>query len=628
MPHDSAAQQVPLLEELATRVEAPSPGPIAPPDPTAPTRAFREASTPGPQAADRATNADPTSHLGEPPVAPSRFPPVPGYTLDEFVGKGGMGFVYRGRHHATGRTVALKLITPRGASDETARARFAREVHALAAIKHPNIVPVYDAGEWHGFPYCTMEYVVGGNLSTHLDRIRADRAGAVALVAKVARAVHRLHAENIIHRDIKPLNILLDEHDEPLVADFGLAKWMDEESDLTISHVPVGTRAYMAPEQTLGRKRGYTTACDVWALGVTLYEVLTGRRPFPDDGSSDLDPVPMTDLVPDLPEALQAVVLKCLAKRPEDRYPTAAALADDLDRWLNREPVLAPAPVPVPTAEPTAEPPATPARRRRRTRAVLVALGLALAVLGTAALVPKRSIEKRIAAGKPVRLTDDKGRPIVEPVDEPEHLLLRDTWDEYQSFSRHGTGITNFIDVPLPEEYRVEAELAVGFNTQHGDTRAGIYAGRRPWPGMPYRFETMATVSIAPRLNGATNLREIRGMHGLYSWGRGDFGYATIFSESSTLWGGENTDTAPRFAQVRLEVRKHATRATIDGVDVKPMPTVMITKLLNCDIDDRQKFQHFPVYRIEESPLGNGIGIFCVNNTCVVRNLTVTRLEQ
>ena len=300
----------------------------------------------------------------------AEFPPIPGYEILRFVARGGMGVVYEAVQLSTGRRVALKLVNPVCAEDAVIRERFAREVRSLAALKHPNIVPVYDAGDWHGFPFLAMEFVRGGTLSHHIDSVRSDLRGAVLLVAKVARAVAAMHAVGILHRDLKPLNILLGGNDEPMVADFGLAR-SDGESDLTGTGEPVGTRQYMAPEQTLGRRTDYSPACDVWALGVTLYEVLSGMRPFSDDGYTDIyarirfeEPPPLASLATGVPAELEAVVLKCLSKRPEDRYASAAALADDLENWLTGAPLLA-QPIPLLAAP---HPATTPKPRRRRVR--------------------------------------------------------------------------------------------------------------------------------------------------------------------------------------------------------------------------------------------------------------------
>ncbi|MBX9625002.1 MAG: serine/threonine protein kinase, partial [Gemmataceae bacterium] len=269
------------------------------------------------------------------------FPAVRGYVLVDELGRGGMGVVYRALDLGTGRTVALKAVYPVGAGAAAVRARFEREVRALARIKHPNIVPVYHAGEGPGFPFFTMEYVPGGTLQKHLDRVRADLGGAVRLVAKVARAVERLHAAGVWHRDLKPLNILLGDGDEPLVADFGLAKFRGDESDMTQSGAVLGTRHYMSPEQTRGQTHSYSPACDIWAVGVILYELLTGRRPF-----AAADPVELYRLIreeapescsatnPGVPPALDAIARRCMAKRPEDRYRTAAEVAAALERWL------------------------------------------------------------------------------------------------------------------------------------------------------------------------------------------------------------------------------------------------------------------------------------------------------
>lgn len=570
-----------------------------------------------------------------------RLPPIPGYEVEELVGSGGMGIVYRARHLATNRLVALKLIGPRGAGDEIARERFVREVHALAKIKHANVVPVFDAGEWHGFPYCTMEFVAGGTLSNHLERFRTDHPSAVRLLAKVARGVQALHDARIIHRDLKPLNILIGPGDEPLVADFGLAKCLGDESDLTLTELPVGTRQYMAPEQTIGRRQDYTPACDVWALGVTLYEVLIGRRPFAHDGQSDVyhairtaDPVPPAELSPDVPTPLQTIVLKCLAKQPEDRYQSATDLSDDLERWLRGDPILATPPLPSAIAEPhpvaeqdpVQQPKPVPAQPRPKRRArVFAALAVVTLVLGvlSATKPPKRTISERIAAGETVALTDDKGFPLVEPVDEPEHGMLRDTVDGYHLFSRPGTGITSLLDQPLPHDYRVEAELGTTFHTYPG-ARAGIYVGRQLWGGLPFKHESFFAATIGPA--NTNKERQLVSTIEKYWWMRHENGGASNNGRWTNRWHPENKDAKLRFAKVRLDVRGDTLEGTIDGHPIRPLSTKTIEQDLNSTIFGYQLNSGFPQYECTSPYLGPGIGVFCVHCDCVVRNLTVTKL--
>src|SRR6185312_399101 len=236
--------------------------------------------------------------------AETQLPTINGYRIVGILGRGGMGTVYKALHLELNKTVALKIVHP-GRADSTLRARFEREFRSLAAIEHPNIVPVFDAGAWQGFSYFTMRYVPDGALSAHLPRFRADPVAGCKLMVKIARAVQHLHESGVLHRDLKPLNILIGEGDEPLVADFGLAKWLDDDSDMTVTGLPMGTRQYMSPEQTLGRKSEYTAACDVWALGIMLYEVFAGHRTFGSEDPVELymqirsaDPPPMANFNP------------------------------------------------------------------------------------------------------------------------------------------------------------------------------------------------------------------------------------------------------------------------------------------------------------------------------------------
>src|SRR5437763_227492 len=349
-----------------------------PPDPTAATVSLPGAYTPGPVWTERGPTSASTDKVAASatPIPGPLFPTIPGYRVLGVLGRGGMGTVYHALDVDLGREVALKLISPGGRDESAVRGRFEREVHALARIEHPNIVPIYDAGEWEGFfPYFTMKLVPGGPLSRHLDRFRGDVRASVRLVAKVARAVGALHAAGVLHRDLKPLNILLGDHDEPLVADFGLARWVGDDSGPTESGSPVGTRAYMSPEQSLGSKTDYTPACDVWAIGVVLFEVLTGRRPFASEDPVELylkirsEPAPpASGFNPDVPAGLDAVIGRCVAERPENRYQSAVAVAEDLERWL--------AGVRVEAAAAPAGAPTTPSRRRRSRTHRLVVLGL------------------------------------------------------------------------------------------------------------------------------------------------------------------------------------------------------------------------------------------------------------
>jgi hypothetical protein len=268
-----------------------------------------------------------------------------GYEILEELGHGGMGIVYRARDLLLKRVVALKRIKS-GALNGPEVDRFYREAEAAARLRHPNIVPIYAIDQLDGSPCYTMPLITGGTLTHARDRCLANPREAVALLEKVARAVHAAHGAGVIHRDLKPGNILLDEEGEPLVADFGLAKIVDAEGAVTISHGAIGTPAYMAPEQVAGLAEQVSPATDIWALGVILYEMVTGQRPFGglsyELGSKIVrtEPPPPRVVRPQLHRDLETIVMKCLEKEPARRYPSAQALADDLGRFLHDEPIL------------------------------------------------------------------------------------------------------------------------------------------------------------------------------------------------------------------------------------------------------------------------------------------------
>jgi tRNA A-37 threonylcarbamoyl transferase component Bud32 len=259
--------------------------------------------------------------------------------LLEEIERGGMGLVFKARDTRLNRVVALKMILAGPAARREEVIRFQREARAAGQLDHPNILPVYDVNEHDGQHYFTMPFVSGGSLAGHLPRLGADPCKVAGLVEKVARAVHHAHQQGILHRDLKPANILLDAADEPFVADFGLAKFIDETSNLTESRLGLGTPAYMAPEQADPKRGPVTSRTDVWALGVMLYELLAGERPFP--GSRDAavlgilndEPVRLWRSRKAINPALGAIVAKCLEKDPARRYASTKELADDLAAW-------------------------------------------------------------------------------------------------------------------------------------------------------------------------------------------------------------------------------------------------------------------------------------------------------
>jgi serine/threonine protein kinase len=226
--------------------------------------------------------------------------------------------------------------------------RFLREAETLAGLRHANIVQVYEAGDVDGRPYFTMEFVEGGSLAQKLTGTPQPARQAAALVASVAEAVHAAHQRDIVHRDLKPGNILLTADGTLKLTDFGLARHLQGPAGLTQGGVPVGTPSYMAPEQAQGKWRAVGPASDTYALGAILYELLTGRPPFRAETSAETlqqvtseEPVPPSRLNTAVPRDAETICLKCLEKDPQRRYPSAAALAEDLHRFQRNEPIVA-----------------------------------------------------------------------------------------------------------------------------------------------------------------------------------------------------------------------------------------------------------------------------------------------
>jgi len=271
------------------------------------------------------------------------------YQILEEIGRGGMGVIYRARQRHSRRIVAIKRVLSYHADSQDTLMRFRREAQAAANLDHPNILPIYEVSESHdGLPFFSMKFASGGSLLEAAPALRSEPRRAVALMAKVARAVQYAHEQGILHRDLKPGNILLDGRGEPMVGDFGLAKWLDPTSRLTRTPSIFGTPGYIAPEQASGSDRKLTAAADVYGLGAVLFDLLAGRPPFTGEHALKTiqqaaeKPAPkLRSLAPGLDRDLETVCAKCLERDPRARYHSADELADDLERWLRGHSIVA-----------------------------------------------------------------------------------------------------------------------------------------------------------------------------------------------------------------------------------------------------------------------------------------------
>jgi TolB-like protein/tRNA A-37 threonylcarbamoyl transferase component Bud32 len=270
------------------------------------------------------------------------------YELLQEIGRGAQGVVFRARQKSLNRTVALKVISLGQWASKAHLKRFRREAEAAAGLDHPGIVPIYEVGERDGSCYFSMKFVEGGQLDEVVRRTPMSIRHAVELIAKVARTVHYAHEHGILHRDIKPGNILLDAKDEPHLTDFGLARLVESESSVTQTLDVLGTPSYMAPEQAVGNNAAVSSATDVYGLGAVLYQLLTGHPPFAGGTTyetikllEDTEPRPPRLLNPKVDRDLSTICLKCLEKDSKRRYSSALALAEDLQRWLKHEPIQA-----------------------------------------------------------------------------------------------------------------------------------------------------------------------------------------------------------------------------------------------------------------------------------------------
>jgi WD40 repeat protein len=308
------------------------------------------------------------------------------YEIGRVLGRGGMGVVYQARQLSLNRLVALKMVRAGVLANADELRRFQNEAEAVATLDHAGIVPVYEVGVRDGQRYFSMKLVTGGSLAERLTAYKDNPKAAAALLAEVAEAMHHAHMRGVLHRDLKPANVLVDAEGHGHVTDFGLAKRVEADAEMTASGAILGTPAYMSPEQASGRRGTITTATDVYGLGAIFYALLTGRVPFAADSVADTltrvreqPPEPPHKLNARVPRDLEVVCLKCLEKDPRRRYASAQALADDLRAWLDGRPIAA-------------RPVGLPMRlwlwcRRRPAIAALLGLVLLVGVAGVAGIV-------------------------------------------------------------------------------------------------------------------------------------------------------------------------------------------------------------------------------------------------
>jgi serine/threonine-protein kinase len=427
------------------------------------------------------------------------LPALPGYEILGELGRGGMGVVYQARQLGFNRVVALKMVREASTASPDEVARFRVEAEAVGRLGHPHIVQVHAFGEHAGLPYFAMEYLEGGSLARRLARGPLPEREAAQLVAALARGVHAAHQAGVVHRDLKPGNVLLAADGTPKVSDFGLAKLLDAQFAHTDSRALLGTAEYMAPEAAAGRAREVQVPADVYALGAILYECLAGRPPFRGQAKLETlelvrtqEPAPPGRLRPGLSRDLEAVCLKCLEKQPGRRYESAAALADDLGRWLRGEPTAA-------------RPVGWAGRQQRRLRrrpklAAAVAVGLLLAggLLGTA-FWPKpppedpvgaiKAIEARLDQGEKVELVGKTGDPAWSRllVGERQTQLFTEDDDTF-SIRAEKYCLLELARDPRWDRYRIRAEVRHRRSEEVG--AVGFYFARREYadPEGPIHF--------------------------------------------------------------------------------------------------------------------------------------------
>jgi tRNA A-37 threonylcarbamoyl transferase component Bud32 len=534
------------------------------------------------------------------------------YELLQELAAGGMGVVYKARDTTLGRIVALKMIRNGTLARPEEVQRFRREAKAAANLRHPHIIDIYEVGQQNGQHYFTMAFTAGGSLDKHLERF-ADTRAAASLVEKIARAVQHAHEQGVLHRDLKPANVLLDTGDEPRVCDFGLAKVQDSDVELTQTGQFLGTPAYAAPEQAARHAQDVTPAADVWGLGVLLYQLLTGQRPFNSTERDELlrqirtaEPTAPSELRPGLDPSVEAIVLKCLTKDPAQRYASAREVAEELSRWLQ--------------GEPTRERPASALRRwwkrmgRRLGRRAAVALGVVLALLLAAGVAyhhvrapdepPPILLIGENGANQPLNWIFGGDR--VGAASEPGAPF----WFQSSNIS----AVELLPGVPW-ERYRLEAQLK--HDSAAGFSEIGVFVAHGPHPsaqGVPRSLICVgfgdvggACGDIQPSM-GRIDERNHSGFEG------------HLFSRMHHFTPAEKTGEPGRMRKLALNVTPQEIRIFFEGDLIGVLP--------RADIDTAGKhlFRGFPDVQWRFTPQG-GLGIYVARGSVSVGRVLIRPLR-
>ncbi|PYI61947.1 MAG: hypothetical protein DMF07_14755 [Verrucomicrobia bacterium] len=448
------------------------------------------------------------------------------YQILEEIGRGGMGVIYRARQRHSRRIVALKRILSYHADSQETLVRFRREAEAAARLDHPNILPIYEVGDNDdGLPSFSMKFAAGGSLHEAAPALHREPRRIVALMAKVARAVQYAHARGILHRDLKPANILLDGRGEPLVSDFGLAKWLDATSELTQTLAIFGTPGYIALEQASGSAGKITPAADVYSLGAILFYLFTGRPPFLGENALAViqqaaeKPAPkLRSLAPTLDRDLETICAKCLEREPTARYRSAGDLAEDLERWLAGHSIIA-------------RPVSAPVRALRWSRrnpafagmtALLLALGAAVGVMIWKGEMATPPVSSGIAVLPFESLSpDNENAFFAEGVYEGVSTKLAKLSDlkviSHNSVARYrGAHNTQEIGRALNVAYVLEGSVRrnagrIFLNVQLVDTRTGIHVWTESYDRNSndvFAMQTEVAQKVADRLGAETSSTE------------------------------------------------------------------------------------------------------------------------